>query len=156
MSQSSRLPAVRPRTLQMVFFLGTLFVAAVAAGQPSTPAKRPLTHADYDGWRSVQLPALSHDGRYLAYNLMPSDADGEFVVRNLATGGEHRVARGKAGPAAGGAREAKGAASTGEYAEEAVCPTTDVDEQGRYRKLCFFEPMTNLEYLEMKDKENEK
>ncbi len=46
--------------------------------------------------------------------------------------------------------------ATGEYAEEAVCPTTDVDEQGRYRKLCFFEPMTNLEYLEMKDKENEK
>src|SRR5258708_20926120 len=127
MSQSSRLPAVRPRRLQMVFFLGTLFVAAVASGQLSTLAKRPLTHADYDGWKSVQLPALSRDGRYLAYNLMPSDADGEFVVRNLATGGEHRVARGKAGPAAGGAREAKGAASTGEYAEGEE--TFDNDQQ---------------------------
>src|SRR5258708_12468398 len=99
MSQLFRLLAVRPRTLQMVFFLGALFVAAVASGQPSVPAKRPLPHADYDGWKSVQLPALSRDGRYLAYNLMPSDADGEFLVRNLPPPRHHPLAPGKPPPA---------------------------------------------------------
>jgi len=42
--------------------------------------------------------------------------------------------------------------ATGEYAENAVCPTKDIDEQGRYRKLCFFEPMNNLDYIEYKAK----
>jgi hypothetical protein len=99
MAQTFRPLGFRLRTLQIAIFLGILCIAAVASGQPSVPAKRPLTHADYDGWKSVQVPTLSRDGRFLAYNLMPSDADGEFVVRNLATGGEHRVGRGKIGPA---------------------------------------------------------
>lgn len=43
--------------------------------------------------------------------------------------------------------------ATGEYAENVVCPTDDVDPEGRYRTLCFFGPMTNLEYLEYKSKE---
>ena len=45
--------------------------------------------------------------------------------------------------------------ATGEYAENVVCPTTDMDAEGRYRKLNWFKPMTNLEYLEYKDKQNE-
>ena len=113
MSQSYRRLAVRLRTLQIAFFLGTIFVAAVASGQNSAPARRPLTHADYDGWNSVQMPTLSRDGHYLAYNLMPADADGEFVVRNLTTGAEHRVARGKTNLAVA----PKGAVPTGEYTE---------------------------------------
>lgn len=40
--------------------------------------------------------------------------------------------------------------ATGEYAENVVCPIKDLDKQGRYRKLSWFEPMNNLEYLEWK------
>jgi dipeptidyl aminopeptidase/acylaminoacyl peptidase len=113
-----------------------VFAAVVAAGtlasaQGPAPVKRPLTHADYDGWRTVQMPTLSRDGRYLAYNLMPSDADGEFVVRNLASGGEHRVPRGKSGLGAGGPGapgEAKAAAPMGESADE------DEDQQKGFGK----------------------
>ena len=42
--------------------------------------------------------------------------------------------------------------ATGEFAENVVCPS-EMDEAGRFRKLDFFEPMDNLEYLEAKDKE---
>lgn len=42
--------------------------------------------------------------------------------------------------------------ATGEYGEKCVCPS-DMDELGRYRKLIFFEPMNNLEYLEYKSNE---
>ncbi len=57
-------------------------------------AKRPLTHQDYDGWRSIQGQTISRDGKFIAYALIPQDGDGEIVVRNLATGAEWRYGRG--------------------------------------------------------------
>ena len=62
----------------------TLFFAAAAYSQ------RPLTHADYDGWRSITSQKLSRDGKLVAYALQPQDGDGEVVVRNLASGVEVR------------------------------------------------------------------
>lgn len=38
--------------------------------------------------------------------------------------------------------------ATGEYAENVVCVTGEMDKEGRYLKLSWFEPMSNLEYLE--------
>jgi dipeptidyl aminopeptidase/acylaminoacyl peptidase len=78
----------------VVVFLAALALTATrpAAAQPVT--KRPLTHQDYDAWRSIQGPTLSRDGKFLAYALVPQDGDGEFVVRNLATGGTWRASRG--------------------------------------------------------------
>ncbi|HZS57269.1 MAG TPA: prolyl oligopeptidase family serine peptidase [Bryobacteraceae bacterium] len=55
---------------------------------PLGAAKRPLTHADYDGWRHIQNQQLSNDGHFLAYALFPQEGDGEVVVRNLITGKE--------------------------------------------------------------------
>src|SRR5262245_3036455 len=48
-----------------------------------TTAKRPLTHQDYDSWRSIQGQTLSRDGKFIGYALIPQDGDGEIVVRNL-------------------------------------------------------------------------
>jgi dipeptidyl aminopeptidase/acylaminoacyl peptidase len=52
--------------------------------------KRPLTHQDYDSWRSIQSTTLSADGTYLGYALFPQEGDGEFILRNLKTGKESR------------------------------------------------------------------
>ncbi len=54
-------------------------------------AQRPLTHIDFDGWRSIASPKLSRDGKFAAYALQPQDGDGELVVRNLSTGAEFRA-----------------------------------------------------------------
>jgi dipeptidyl aminopeptidase/acylaminoacyl peptidase len=125
MAHSSRRSLASRPAVQVGLFAVVIFIAqALASAQ--APAKRPLTHSDYDGWRSIQLPTLSRDGCYLAYNLMPSDADGEFVVRNLTTGAEHRVPRGKGGLGAPGV--AKGVASAQEYAED------DEDQQKGFGK----------------------
>ncbi|MBL8208585.1 MAG: hypothetical protein JNM09_30420, partial [Blastocatellia bacterium] len=56
--------------------------------------KRPLTHQDYDAWKSIQAPQLSRDGKWIAYALMPQDGDGEIIVRNIATGTEWKYNRG--------------------------------------------------------------
>ena len=60
-----------------------LFVALASA-----QTKRPLTHRDYDGWKSITSQKLSNDGKFLAYGLFPQDGDGEVIIRNLATGKE--------------------------------------------------------------------
>ena len=73
-----------------------LLVVAAFAQQPSV--KRPLTHKDYDSWRSIQSPQLSRDGKRLAYALFPQEGDGEVVVRDLATGREHRQSAGALPP----------------------------------------------------------
>jgi hypothetical protein len=41
--------------------------------------------------------------------------------------------------------------ATGEFAPNVLCVTGETDAEGRYFKLCWFEPMTNLEFLEWKD-----
>jgi dipeptidyl aminopeptidase/acylaminoacyl peptidase len=61
-----------------------------AGQQAQTPGRRPVTHGDYDSFRAIQGQALSRDGRYLGYALLPQDGDGEVVIRNLATGEERR------------------------------------------------------------------
>ncbi|HTG86760.1 MAG TPA: hypothetical protein VL907_06990, partial [Pyrinomonadaceae bacterium] len=57
-------------------------------------AKRPLTHNDYDSWRSIQAPQISRDGKFVAYAYVPQDGDGDIIVRNIASGVEWRAPRG--------------------------------------------------------------
>ncbi len=90
------------RSPRAAFFLAAaLILAASHRAAAQQVSKRPLTHQDYDSWRSIQGPTLSRDGKFLAYALAPEEGDGEFVVRNLATGKEWRAPRGsRAEPAA--------------------------------------------------------
>src|SRR5690349_8705006 len=79
--------------LLSVFAAAALALPAAAhAQQPAAAAasKRPLTHADYDTWRTIGSQRLSRDGKFLVYTLVPQEADGEIVLRNLATGKEAR------------------------------------------------------------------
>jgi dipeptidyl aminopeptidase/acylaminoacyl peptidase len=61
-------------------------------------AKRPLTHDDYDAWRSIFTPTLTRDGRYLAYSYMPQDGDGELIIRDVKSGQELREPAGALPP----------------------------------------------------------
>jgi hypothetical protein len=61
-------------------------------------AKRPLTHGDYDSWKSISSVTLSRDGHYLAYGLFPQEGDGVVVVRDLKTGTEKRESAGAQPP----------------------------------------------------------
>src|SRR5262245_61877798 len=68
-----------------------LLVASSLLAAPTIPLKRPLSHRDYDAWRSIDREVLSRDGRYLAYAYMPQDGDGEVIVRDLKTAKEWRM-----------------------------------------------------------------
>jgi dipeptidyl aminopeptidase/acylaminoacyl peptidase len=68
--------------------VAVVLLSCLCAAQ--TAAKRPITHRDYAGWKSIQNQKLSPDGKFLGYALFPQEGDGVFVVRNLASGVETR------------------------------------------------------------------
>lgn len=72
-----------------------LLIATLGAqAQQPAPAKRALTHNDYDSWRSIQAAQISRDGKFVAYAYVPQDGDGEIIVRNVASGVEWKAPRG--------------------------------------------------------------
>jgi dipeptidyl aminopeptidase/acylaminoacyl peptidase len=92
MNALSRLRAPVLRKQIAAACMAALFISSIVFAQQ----KRPLTHADYDSWRSIQGTTLSREGKYLAYALVPQDGDGEVVVRHLESGKEWRAPRGAA------------------------------------------------------------
>jgi dipeptidyl aminopeptidase/acylaminoacyl peptidase len=58
-------------------------------------ARRPLTHQDYDAWRTISNQRLSPDGKFLTYAVFPQEGDSEVVIRNLGTGEEKREPAGE-------------------------------------------------------------
>lgn len=53
---------------------------------PGEAQKRPLTHADYDAWKSISGQRISPNGRYVAYGVFPQEGDGEVVIHDLSPG----------------------------------------------------------------------
>ena len=97
---------IRPtlhRTVAAVGLLGLLVATTDPLAAQPTPAKKALTHADYEIWRTATGVTLSKDGKYVAYTLFPAEGDGEVIVRHIPSGKEHKVARGgRPAPAADG------------------------------------------------------
>ena len=58
--------------------------------------KKPLTHAVYDGWKSVGERAISNNGKYVVYTIVPQEGDGMLVVTNMENGNKQEVGRGYA------------------------------------------------------------
>jgi dipeptidyl aminopeptidase/acylaminoacyl peptidase len=100
------------RSLQVFAALFTvtvsvLWLAHQAAGQDTKTDKRPLTHNDYDLWKTIQQAAVSPDGKFAAYTLVPQDGDSELIVKELSgekNAKEYKHTRGKSGGFAAGAK----------------------------------------------------
>ena len=71
-----------------------LFVLVVPAAAQAPVSKRALTQADWDRWRSIAGAALSNDGKWAGYTLIPQVGDGEMVIRSTQGTTEYRVPRG--------------------------------------------------------------
>ena len=95
MNKSMSVMHKRIRLRQLVSLL--CLIALLSSGSASWAQQRPqrpITHNDYDSWRTIQGSQISRDGKFVAYALQPQDGDGEIVVRNVASGVEWRAPRG--------------------------------------------------------------
>src|SRR3954469_19798784 len=71
-----------------------LLAAALAIPAAASAQKKALTQADWDKWKSINAPALSNDGKWAAYTLVPQVGDGELVIRSTSGATEYHVPRG--------------------------------------------------------------
>lgn len=60
----------------------------------SLEAQRPLSHDDYDGWKSLRGTIVSQDGAWVAYQIEPQWGDGVLEVRNTTNNTVYTHARG--------------------------------------------------------------
>ena len=77
--------------------IATLLTVVLAASAAAQSSKKILTQADWDTWKSINAPALSNDGKWAAYTLIPQVGDGELVIRSTSGSTEFRVPRGYLG-----------------------------------------------------------
>jgi dipeptidyl aminopeptidase/acylaminoacyl peptidase len=84
------------RHLSLLISSGILVVSAVGTARAQAP-KRPLSPEDWDHWRSIASPAISNDGHWVVYSLVPQVGDGELVIRATHGAAEYRVPRGFVG-----------------------------------------------------------
>ncbi len=92
-ARSARLAALAG-TVTMIVAAFLLALPATAQGQGAA-GKRPLTHDDYDSWKSIRSQRISTNGQWVAYQIMPAEGDGELVVRSTRTTTEYRHPRGQ-------------------------------------------------------------
>src|SRR3954463_9683488 len=89
------------------------FVVALALPALASAQKKALTQADWDKWKSINAPALSNDGKWAAYTLIPQVGDGELVIRSTSGSTEYHVPRGYIGRANNTPGGLRGAAAGG-------------------------------------------
>jgi hypothetical protein len=56
--------------------------------------KKPLDNDVYDGWKSLNSPSVSDDGKWITYVINPQQGDGWLYVFNVTSGIRDSVARG--------------------------------------------------------------
>jgi dipeptidyl aminopeptidase/acylaminoacyl peptidase len=71
-----------------------LFTAMLFSLNAYSQTKKPLTHAVYDGWKSLGERLISNDGKFIVYTVNPQEGDGELVIQNAATKYKKVIARG--------------------------------------------------------------
>jgi dipeptidyl aminopeptidase/acylaminoacyl peptidase len=67
--------------------------AAAVFGQAATP--RPMDHDIYDTWNRISDQALSDDGQWLLYSLVPQEGDAVLHVRSVTGSIDHVIPRGR-------------------------------------------------------------
>ena len=87
------LPELLPKTEIMntkrALVLLLAFMPFILSGQ-----KKPLTHADYDGWKNLSSSSITDDGRWINYEINPQEGDGNLYLYDVKGAGLESFERG--------------------------------------------------------------
>ena len=111
-------------------------LAAFSVTAIAQAPKRALTPDDWDHWRSISSPAISNDGRWVVYSLVPQVGDGELIVRATSGSTEYRIQRGFIGrpQMVAGARDTTNAA-----------PPAQITSDSKFALALTYAPMSEYE-----------
>lgn len=56
--------------------------------------KKVIDHSVYDGWKSITSTQISHNGKWISYEVNPQQGDGWLYIFNIETGSLDSIARG--------------------------------------------------------------
>ena len=79
------------RRFSILTVIAAIVFPATALGQ----IKRPLDHDAYDIWMGIENQAISNDGRWVLYALVPQDGDAELRVHSLISNVTYSIPRGR-------------------------------------------------------------
>ena len=83
------------------------FLVPLASDAANKANKRPLTHEDYDSWKSIERASISVDGGWILYLETPQDGEADLVVKNLKTNKVYRYTIGYSGEGTDSEKEAR-------------------------------------------------
>lgn len=86
--------AIRIHLAALVLALLPMPLVAQAAAMASQSGQRPLTLADYDGWKRISSADISPDGRWVTYAYAPNEGDDTLFVKALDTNTIHTIPTG--------------------------------------------------------------
>ena len=122
------------RPLAIISVSGML--AAFSLTAIAQAPKRVLTPDDWDHWRSIASPAISNDGRWVVYSLVPQVGDGELIVRSTSGATEYRIPRGFVGrpQMVAGARDTTN-----------ITPPAQITSDSKFAVALTYAPMSEFE-----------
>lgn len=77
------------------FVLIILTIVSVVCSIAQPAPKKPLTHDVYDGWKKLDRPLISNNGKYASYEINPQKGDGWLHLQDLQAGEHDSVYRGQ-------------------------------------------------------------
>lgn len=78
----------------MRFYITFSFLTILLQVGVAQVTKRPISHTDYDSWKSIQRSSLSSNGEWVAYEVNPQEGDGVLYVEAPRRGMKLTVPRG--------------------------------------------------------------
>ena len=87
----------KSRFIGVFLILSLVFLAPGVSKASQDTAPRPLTHDDYDAWKSIVRPLISADGLWILYLETPQDGEADVVVKNLKSNKVYRNTIGYSG-----------------------------------------------------------
>jgi dienelactone hydrolase len=66
------------------------------AGVHASAQKKPLTHAVYDGWQSINERYISNNGKWVVYTITPQEGDATLVIQAIDKSYRKEIPRGYA------------------------------------------------------------
>lgn len=116
--------------------------------------KRPLTHDDYDSWKTIQAEKISSDGKWILYLETPQDGEVELVVKNPSSGKEYRADVGYSGEKVEAHRAAKPAfTKNSSHVIFLISPTKEKFDESRKDKTKADKLKKKLGILSLEDGE---